>query len=115
MKVVFVEPALGWIPFYLHSMDDKLERRNYDFPHISEKPSFYFHRNIFVTFIDEPDPVQLLRHRIGVENMMWSSDYPHPVSSWPRSKELIERSMATIPEDERDLILSGNAARVWNL
>jgi predicted TIM-barrel fold metal-dependent hydrolase len=115
LKVVFVEPALGWIPFYLHSMDDKLERRGYEFPHITEKPSFYFHRNIFVTFIDEPDPVQLLRHRIGVENMMWSSDYPHPVSSWPRSKELIERSMADIPEAERDLILSGNAARVWNL
>jgi predicted TIM-barrel fold metal-dependent hydrolase len=115
LKVVFVEPALGWIPFYLHSMDDKIERRGYEFPHITEKPSFYFHRNIFVTFIDEPDPVQLLRHRIGVENMMWSSDYPHPVSSWPRSKELIERSMATIPEAERDLILSGNAARVWNL
>ena len=41
--VRFVEPALGWIPFYLHSMDDKLERRGYVFPHITEKPSFWKH------------------------------------------------------------------------
>jgi predicted TIM-barrel fold metal-dependent hydrolase len=115
LKVVFVEPALGWIPFYLHSMDDKLVRRGYDFPHISEKPSFYFHRNIFVTFIEEPDVVQLLRHRIGVENMMWSSDYPHPVSSWPNSRALIDKVMDGVPEDEQALILGGNAARVWNL
>lgn len=115
LKVVFVEPGLGWIPWYLHSMDDKQLRRNYDYPHISELPSFYFHRNIFVTFIDEPDAVQLLRHRLGVENMMWSTDYPHPVSSWPNSRALIEASMKDIPEDERDLMLSLNAARVWNL
>ena len=73
--------------------------------------------NVFLTFIDEPDPFQadVLRYRLGVENIMWSSDYPHPVSSWPKSRELIERSMADVPDDERDLILGGNAARVWNL
>ena len=57
----------------------------------------------------------ILRHKLGVANIMWSSDYPHPVSSWPNSRALIAKSLADVPDDERALILSGNAARVWNL
>ena len=45
---------------------------------------------------------------------MWSSDYPHPVTSWPRSREVVEKQFHSIPQDERELILSGNAIRVWN-
>ena len=38
-----------------------------------------------ITFIDEPDPVRNLRHVLGAQNLLWSSDYPHPVSTWPKS------------------------------
>jgi predicted TIM-barrel fold metal-dependent hydrolase len=47
--------------------------------------------------------------------MLWSTDFPHPVTSWPNSREIIERMMRGVPADERALILAGNAARVWNL
>jgi predicted TIM-barrel fold metal-dependent hydrolase len=115
LKLVFVEPGLGWVAWYLYIIDDMNTRQSYEFPAISELPSFYFHRNIHLTYIDEPDSIQLLRHKIGVHNIMWSSDYPHPVSSWPNSRALVERQFVGIPEDERELIVSGNAARVWNL
>ena len=46
---------------------------------------------------------------------MWSTDYPHPVTSWPNSRALAEASMAGVPADERELMLSANSARVWNL
>jgi predicted TIM-barrel fold metal-dependent hydrolase len=114
LKVVFVEPGLGWVAWYLFIIDDLVQRQGYTFD-IPELPSFYFHRNMFLTFIDEPDSLQLLRHRIGVENILWSTDYPHPVTSWPDSRALIERAFAGIPADERALILSGNATRIWNL
>ena len=115
LKLVFVEPGLGWVAWYLYIIDDMNTRQSYEFPAISELPSFYFHRNIHLTYIDEPDSIQLLRHKIGVHNIMWSSDYPHPVSSWPNSRALVENQFVGIPEDERELIVSGNAARVWNL
>ncbi|MBV8951551.1 MAG: amidohydrolase [Actinobacteria bacterium] len=115
LKVVFVEPGLGWVAWYLWIVDDMATRQKYDFPAISELPSFYFHRNISLTFIDEPDGLQLLRHRLGVGNILWSTDYPHPVSSWPRSRELVEEQFRGIPDNERELIVSGNAARIWNL
>jgi predicted TIM-barrel fold metal-dependent hydrolase len=37
------------------------------------------------------------------------------VTSWPRSRAITEEIMKDVPADERELILSGNAARVWNL
>jgi predicted TIM-barrel fold metal-dependent hydrolase len=46
---------------------------------------------------------------------MWSSDFPHPVTSWPNSRKIVEEQLEGVPADERKLIVSGNAARVWNL
>ena len=89
--------------------------RDDEFPTITEVPSFYFHRNVHATFIDEPMAVQNLRYELGVRNMLWSTDYPHPVTSWPNSCALAEASMAGVPADERELMLSPNSARVWNL
>ena len=45
----------------------------------------------------------------------WSSDYPHPVSTWPKSLTVIEETFEGVPEAERDLMVEGNAARIWNL
>ena len=55
------------------------------------------------------------RGRLGVENVMWSSDYPHPVTSFPNSKAIVDAMFADADPRERELIVSGNAARVWNL
>ena len=115
LKLVFVEPGLAWVAWWLHSVDDMVRRQGYEFPGLTELPSFYFHQNVYLTFIEEGFSLELLRDRIGVNNIMWSSDYPHPVTSWPRSREVVERQFQSIPQGERDLILSGNAIRVWNL
>jgi predicted TIM-barrel fold metal-dependent hydrolase len=117
LKVVFVEPGLTWIAWWLATVDDMATRQKYQYPELKEIPSFYFHRNVFATFIDESDPFKadVIRHRIGTENIMWSSDYPHPVSSWPNSRAIVNEMFKDIPDDERELIVSANAKRVWNL
>ena len=65
--------------------------------------------------IDEPDALEQARGRLGIENVMWSSDYPHPVSSWPRSQESAQRIVQDATPEEAALVLHGNATRVWNL
>jgi uncharacterized protein len=115
LRLVFVEPGLGWVAWWLSTVDDMVKRQGYDFPAINGLPSEYFHRHVSLTFIEETDAVQLLRHRLGVENILWSTDYPHPVTSWPRSRQIVEEQMAGIPAHERELMVAGNAARVWNL
>jgi predicted TIM-barrel fold metal-dependent hydrolase len=114
LKVVFVEAGVGWVPWWLFIVDD-MHKRNYRFENISEVPSFYFHRNVFLTFVDEPFSVERLRDLVGVRNIMWSTDYPHPATTWPNSHKLAAEQVKGLPDDERDLILFGNAARVWNL
>ena len=115
LKLVFVEPGLAWVAWWLHSADDMVRRQGYEFPGLTELPSHYFQKNVHLTFIEEDFSLEFLRHKIGVHNIMWSSDYPHPVTSWPRSREVVEKQFHSIPQDERELILSGNAIRVWNM
>jgi uncharacterized protein len=116
LKVVFVEPGLGWVSYYLYFLDDMVLRQGYEFPVLQgELPSYYYYRNMAMTFIDEPDAIQHLLPRLGVENVMWSSDYPHPVSTWPKSVQIVDELFADAPEAERDLIVNGNARRIWAL
>lgn len=115
LKLVFVEPGLGWVAWWLNFVDDLAVRQHYEFPALKELPSHYFHQNVFLTFMDEADGVQRLRDRIGVENIMWASDYPHPPTTWPRSRQVIDRQFEGVPDDERALMVGGNAARVWQL
>ena len=115
LKVVFVEPGVAWVAWWLDAVDDMAKRQGYKFPAITELPSHYFHRNIFLTFIDESLGLHRMRDVIGVENIMWSTDFPHPVTSWPNSRKIVDEQFTGIPADERALMLSGNASRVWNL
>ncbi|HWG23283.1 amidohydrolase family protein [Actinospica sp.] len=115
LKVVFVEPGVAWVAWWLETVDDMVKRQGYKFPEIKELPSHYFHRNIYLTFIDESLGLHRMRDVIGVDNIMWSTDFPHPVTSWPNSRKIVEDQFTGIPDDERARMLSGNATRVWNL
>ena len=64
------------------------------------------------TFINDNYAVEN-RHRIGVERMLWSNDYPHITSDWPMSWKTINASFADVPPHERHAILSGNAQRIF--
>ncbi|MCU1452279.1 MAG: amidohydrolase 2 [Acidimicrobiales bacterium] len=113
LKIVLVEPSLGWVPHYLDTID-RMAAGPYDFPELDDTPSSYFHRQMYLTFVDDPRGLEL-RHEIGIEQIMWSTDFPHPATSWPNSQAIVEQNFAGIPEDERDLIVAGNARRVYGL
>jgi predicted TIM-barrel fold metal-dependent hydrolase len=113
LKIVLVEPGLGWVPFYLDVLDSMAEGP-YDFPALKEKPSFYFHRQMYLTFVDDPRGLRQ-RQDLGVERIMWSTDFPHPATSWPNSHAVVEKNFAGIPEAERDLIVSANAAKLYGI
>lgn len=115
LKVVFVEPGIGWVVWWLNTVDDMAARQGYEFPGLRQAPSDYFHRNVHLTFIDEPNVIRYAHESLGIDNVMWSSDYPHPVSSWPSSRTTVERIFDGVPDGDRDRVCRRNAARVWNL
>jgi hypothetical protein len=59
---------------------------------LTPKPSEYFHRQVYATFIDDAVGVEN-RHQIDIDNIIWSSDYPHTASTWPHSRDIIARDL----------------------
>jgi uncharacterized protein len=115
LQLVLVEPGLGWVPFWLEFADDMLQRQGYKMPAISKLPSDYYYRNVALTFISEPLSLGSLVDRLGVENILWSNDYPHPVTSWPDSRRVAADQLAALPTEAQRLIAGGNASRIWKL
>jgi predicted TIM-barrel fold metal-dependent hydrolase len=76
------------------------------------KPSEYFRRQLYATFIDDAFGVAH-RHAIGVENMLWSSDFPHSATFWPHSREKIAQDFQNVEANDKQKILSQNTARLY--
>ena len=55
------------------------------------------------------------RHIIGVDNLLWGSDYSHVESTFPRSRQIIEEVLTDCSEEEKAKIAGGNAARIYHL
>ena len=75
-------------------------------------PSDFFHRNVVLSFQEDAVGVRL-RDVIGVDNMMWGSDYPHSESTFPQSRKILADILAGVPADEQAKIAGGNTARVY--
>jgi predicted TIM-barrel fold metal-dependent hydrolase len=115
LQVVSVENDIGWIPHFLQRLDHSYEKYRYlEKQAIPRPPSDYFHRQVRATFQDDRVGV-VTREFIGVENLMWASDFPHSDSTWPRSREVIERDFAGVPEDEVRMIVADNTAKLYGL
>ena len=117
LNVVLVEAGLGWIPYFLERLDTMEASHGWDTFEgkvITEKPSFYWHRQMYATF--ESDIVGVRnRYDIGVENLMWATDYPHPDSTWPNSQRILHEHFDGVPAEEKSLMAAGNASRLYGL
>jgi len=116
LRFVCAEFEAGWAAPMLAHMDATIWEGThpylaYDLP---LAPSEYFRRNVALTFIRDAVAVRC-RDLIGVDNLMWSDDYPHLESCWPDSSQVIDRVLpeALVPADERSRILHGNASRIY--
>ncbi len=115
LEFVFSEVDSGWIPYVKEQFDNRWVRRKpADRPQIEHEPSFYFDRNISTTYITDRYGIAN-RHAVGVDRMMWSSDYPHAGTDWPHSWKQIEADFEGIDPDEKHAMLAGNAARLYKL
>ena len=118
LQVGSVEQETSWVPFFLDRLDYTYTQRAPNDLWYQYKedmlPSDYFHRNVFVGFQEDAKGISD-RHIIGVDNLLWGSDYPHQESTFPRSREILEEIMAECTEDEKAKIAGGNAARIYHL
>mgnify|MGYP003694431317 CR=1 FL=1 len=103
LTVAIVEFELSWAPHILSSMDYTYRERHgeaiYRFKD-GMRPSDFFHRNVVLSFQEDAIGIRL-RDAIGVDNMMWGSDYPHSESTFPQSRKILAEILAGVPDDEQ--------------
>jgi len=112
---VMVEAGAGWIPYILEQLDDRWWRNRSWLPvRLAEPPSHAFRQNWRATFMIDRYAVEN-RHVIGVQNLLWSSDYPHHGCDWPETRRVVDTLMRDVPVDERHALCAGNAARIYGI
>src|SRR2546427_8001522 len=115
LTLAIVEFELSWAPHLLGTMDytyrERHEEAIYRFKG-DMRPSDFFRRNVVLSFQEDAIGIRL-RDAIGVDNMMWGSDYPHSESTFPRSRKILAEILARGPDDEQAKIVGANTARVY--
>ena len=116
LRVGSIEHEVCWAPFFLFQADylytDRPVRGDWlRFPDAT-LPSDYFKRNVFMSFQEDRVGMRV-RDVVGVEGLMWGSDYPHTESTFPRSREITGEILADVPAEEQAMILRDNAARLY--
>ena len=116
LRMVFTEQRAGWVGPTLEYLDDI-----YASPiagvtkHLPRPPSSYFATNCFVGASFASGAEMADRHTIGVDRMMWGSDYPHPEGAWPWSRESLRLACVGVPDDELRLLLGANAVACYGM
>ena len=123
LKIVMAEAGLAWVPGMIQGLDIWYQRTRDgrrltgDAPIILPKllPSEYFHRQIWISFVDDPLGVKMVGSVLDTDKVMFGSDYPHPASTWPYSQQVIEEQMQGLSPDVRQKIVCDNACALFGI
>lgn len=112
LKLMLTEIRADWVPATLAHLDERFEREGAP---LRMRPSEYWQRNCWTT----PSSVHRceieLRHEIGINQMIFGVDFPHPESTWPNTLDWIRATFTGVPEREARLILGENAITCYGL
>jgi uncharacterized protein len=112
LKFVSVESGIGWIPFLLESLDYQYREYVSGTP-LKLMPSEYFQRNFFGCFWFERKDVSHVIREVGVDNVLFETDYPHPTCLYPIDD--LASAFTGLSIEERTKVLYGNAAKLYRL
>lgn len=115
LRFVSVESGIGWIPFMLQAADYSWGEARV--PHQGQKtlPSELFERQVYATCWFELLNASPLDPAIPVSNILFETDFPHPICLYGNVQEVFEHGMSAIAEDDRRRILWENAADLYRL
>jgi predicted TIM-barrel fold metal-dependent hydrolase len=120
LQIYWAENNVGWLPYFYEQIDHEYSinrfwaERYLGLPRLKRRPSEYLKEHAYWGFFEDHVGVKL-RHEIGVDRMMWSTDFPHVVTRWPHSLEMMNSQMRDVPEEERHKMAAGNAVKFFHL
>ncbi len=113
LKFVSVESGLGWIPFLLEAIDYQMSETGANAYKLQRRPSEYFKTNFYAYFWFERKNLVHDIRQLGVENVLFETDYPHPICLYPVDN--MDAALGGLTEEEKVKVLAGNASRVYNI
>jgi predicted TIM-barrel fold metal-dependent hydrolase len=118
LKLAYSEGQVGWMP-YLLERADKLwaERSDNAFgTSLPQPPSAYIPGRVYGCIFDDETGLEM-RHRIGMDQICFETDYPHADSTFPHSEDVAARicEKAGLSEEETYKFLRGNAIELYGL
>jgi uncharacterized protein len=117
LRFVSVESGIGFMPFILEAADYAFEAGKVwkDRDYFDMKPSDYFRRQVYgCYFFEEKTPAQVVE-AIGPDNILFETDYPHPICLFGNVREKIEAGLADQPADVRRKLLWENSAQLYQV
>ena len=120
LRICWSETQAGWLPHALAQLDHNFEcnsflaEKDYGLTPPAKPFSKYMVDNAIWVFLNDPIGVKM-RHEVGVDKLLWGSDFSHSASDWPHSRETLDMMFAGVPGDERHKMVAGNAVDFFHL
>jgi predicted TIM-barrel fold metal-dependent hydrolase len=123
VTIVMAEAGLAWVPSMIQGLDVWYQRTRDgrrltgDGPIALPKmlPSEYFHRQIWISFVDDPLGIKMVGNVLDPDKVMFGSDYPHPASTWPDSRKVLEESKQTLSPTVWQKVFRENARTLFKI
>ena len=114
LKVAFLEANCSWLPFLVWRMDEHWERQGDVYaPELKMAPSEYFKRQCFASAEADEDPIKYVVDYLGSDRLVFSTDFPHSDSKFPRSVDAFLE--LPIGDEDKGKILWDNCARYYGI
>ena len=111
LKIQMAEGGIGWVAMLLDRLDNIVDRSGYSLDW-DLRPAEVLQRNFWFCTLDDPSTIDT-RYRIGVENIMVETDYPHGDGTWPNTQSVLREAWGHLPDNEIRQICSENAAALF--
>jgi len=118
IKFVSVESGIGWIPFILEAMDYQFQGNSVaeEHPEFDLLPSEYFARNVYACYWFEQTAPRRLIDKIGVDNILFETDFPHPTSLYGDEVHArIKGGLSDCEESVRRKIIWENSQKLYKV
>ena len=114
LSVIWAETSLAWGAYELELADHQFERQRLHTEGYDLLPSALFKRQCHIVGWFDTTGMQTRQH-IGLDPLLWSTNFPQSTSTWPESRKAIARAFEGVPDKERQQVLVDNAARLYKI
>lgn len=115
LRIYFAESNASWIPSALYMVDDSYGVfKDWYGVDLSMKPSEYAWTHCYFGIVRDPVAMRM-KDLLDLDRIMWGSDFPHSVGSFPESRRWIDEIFAPCTPEERRAVLVDNPCAFFGL